>query len=106
MSQSDPDPVTGSARPRRMASLTDADVMAAIADVARQHLRWTGPISPDVPLVEALALDSLRQLTLIVEIENRFRIRFDQEDESSVKTFSDLTTLIGRKLAQRTSDAR
>jgi acyl carrier protein len=89
-----------------MASLTEADVMAAIADVAWQHLRWTGPISPDLPLVEALALDSLRQLTLIVEIENRFRIRFDQEDDSSVKTFRDLTALIGRKLAQRTSDAR
>lgn len=106
MSQSDPNPVAEHALPRPATNLTEADVMAAIADVARQHLRWSGPISPDLPLVEALALDSLRRLTLIVEIENRFRVRFDQGDESSVVTFGDLAALIGRKLDRRTSDAR
>ena len=106
MSQPNPDAAASGASHRAAVRLTKAEVMAAIADVARGHLRWTGPISPDLPLVEALALDSLRQLTLIMEIENRFRIRFDAGDESSITTCGDLAALIGRKLAQRTPDAR
>ena len=86
--------------------LTEVEVLAAIADVAREHLRHVGPIAPDLPLVEALALDSLRRLTLIVEIEDRFRIRFDAQDESSIRTCGDLAALIGRKLAERSPDAR
>jgi acyl carrier protein len=86
--------------------MTEAEVMAAIADVAREHLRWTGPIAPDLPLVETLSLDSLRQLTLVVEIENRFRICFNPGDESSIRTCGDLAALIGRKLAERNPDAR
>ena len=86
--------------------MTEAEVVAAIAAVAREHLQWTGPISPEQPLVEALALDSVRQLTLIMEIENRFRIRFETGDESSIRTCGDLVALIGRKLAQRSPDAR
>ncbi len=86
--------------------MTEAEVMAAIAEVAREHLRYTGPIAPDLPLVDALALDSLRQLTLLVEIENRFRIRFDTGDESSIRTCGDLVALIGRKLAERSPNTR
>lgn len=106
MSRPNAGPVTGGAQPGAFAVPTEAEVMAAIADVAREHLRWTGPISPDLPLVEALALDSLRQLTLIMEVENRFRIRFDAGDESSVRTCGDLAALVGRKLAQRIPDGR
>jgi len=79
--------------------------MAVIADVAREHLRWTGPISLDLPLVEALALDSLRRLTLIVEIEDRFRVCLEAGDELSIKTCGDLAALIGRKLAERSPEA-
>ena len=87
-------------------SPSEADVLAQIADVAREHLQWTDPIAPEQPLVEALALDSLRQLTFIVELENRFRIRLDEGDGSDVQTVSDLIDLIRRKLAERPSDDR
>ena len=86
--------------------MTQAEVMAGIAEVARKHLEWTGPIAADLPLVEGLSLDSIRQLTLIVEIENRFRIRLDAGDESGVRTCGDLAALIGRKLAEPRPDAR
>lgn len=86
--------------------MSECDVLEAIAEVAREHLKWSGPVTPEMPLVEALRLDSLRLLTLVVEIENRFRIRLDDEDGSSLRTVGDLAALIARKLAQRTPDAR
>jgi acyl carrier protein len=86
-------------------SLADpATVMAGIADVAREHLQWTAPLSRDLRLVEAMDLDSLRQLTLVVEIENRFRIRLDGQDERSIQTVGDLVDLIQRKLAEADAD--
>ncbi len=79
----------------------DGHVLAEIAEVARTHLAWTGPLSRDMPLVETFGLDSVRQLTLIMEIENRFRIRLDEQDEASLVTVGDLLDLIGRRIADR-----
>jgi acyl carrier protein len=77
----------------------DPDVLAGIADVARRHLNWHGAISREMPLLETFDLDSLRQLTLVVEIEDRFRIRLDDRDEESITTVGDLVDTIRRKLA-------
>jgi acyl carrier protein len=73
-------------------------VLEAIADVARTHLNWTGDLSRDMPIVETFELDSVRQLTLVIEIENRFRVRLDGEDEQSIVTVGDLVSVIRRKL--------
>ncbi len=77
----------------------DAAVLAGIIEVARRHLDWHGEVSRDMPLVETFNLDSLRQLTLIVEIEDRFRIRLDDRDEESIATVGDLVDAIRRKRA-------
>jgi acyl carrier protein len=76
----------------------DAFVLAGIADVARRHLEWTAPISRELRLVEAFQLDSLRHLTLVIELENRFRIRLDDQEESAIVTVGDLVDMIRRKL--------
>ncbi|MGE5358840.1 MAG: acyl carrier protein [Bacteroidales bacterium] len=79
--------------------MTDDEILAGIADVARKHLAWMGPLSLDMPLVETFELDSLRQLTLVIELENRFRVKLDEEDEQSLATVGDLVNLIRRKRA-------
>jgi len=84
----------------------DAAILAAIADVAREHLGWTGPVRREMRLVETLALDSIRQLTLVIEIENRFRVRLDDEGSEAVETAGDLVDLLRRKAAGGGSDAR
>jgi acyl carrier protein len=81
-----------------MTASAEAEVLCGIADVARAHLNWTGPLTRDMPLVETFELDSLRQLTLVIEIENRFRICLDGEDEQSLCTVGDLLDVIRRKL--------
>jgi acyl carrier protein len=82
------------------------EVLAGIEEVARTHLAWNGPLSRDMPLVETFGLDSVRQITLIIEIENRFRIRLDEQDEASLVTVGDLLDVIGRKVAARTPNDR
>ncbi len=81
-------------------------VLDGIADVARAHLGWTGELSPDLPIVETFELDSLRQLTLVVEIETRFRVRLDAEDEQSIATVGDLVRVIRRKRGSPASNDR
>jgi acyl carrier protein len=78
---------------------TDDEVLAGIAEVAREHLDWRAPLSPEMRLVEDLRLDSIRLLTLAVEVENRFRVRLDEQDEEEIETVGDLAATVRRKLA-------
>lgn len=77
--------------------MNDAEILAAVAELAREKLEWTGPVRPDMHLVEDLELDSLRLLTLAVEVENRFEICLDEEEEASIETVADLVGVIRRK---------
>jgi acyl carrier protein len=75
-------------------------ILAGIAEVARVHLGWEDPLTPDMRLVEDLRLDSIRLLTLAVEVENRFRVRLDELDEGGIETVGDLVTTVKRKLGE------
>jgi acyl carrier protein len=74
--------------------VTDEQVLEAIAEVARIHLGYTGPVRPEMKLVEELSLDSLKLLTLAVEVENRFRIRLDPELDHELETVADLVEAV------------
>ena len=76
----------------------EAAILAGIADVARLHLGWEGPLTADMRLVEDLRLDSIRLLTLAAEVENRFRIFLDELDEGAIETIGDLVAVVRRKL--------
>ena len=73
-------------------------ILAGVAEVARVHLGWEDPLTPDMRLVEDLRLDSIRLLTLAVEVENRFRVRLDELDEGGIETVGDLVATVKRKL--------
>lgn len=76
----------------------EAEILAGIAEVARHHLGWEGSLALDMRLVEDLRLDSIRLLTLAVEVENRFCILLDELDEGAVETVGDLVSIVRRKL--------
>jgi len=78
--------------------MNDEAILAAVAQVARHHVAWHGPVYPDMRLAEDLNLDSLKLLTLAVEIENHFRICLDPEDDHELETVGDLVHAISRKL--------
>jgi acyl carrier protein len=77
-------------------TLTDGDVLAGIAEVARKHLGWEGRLSPELRLVEDLELDSLKMLTLALEVENHFRVRLDPE--AGIETVGELVAAIRERL--------
>ncbi|MEM7353692.1 MAG: phosphopantetheine-binding protein [Acidobacteriota bacterium] len=79
--------------------MTEAEILDRIATVAREKLDLEIELKQDMRLVEDLALDSIRLLTLAMEVEDRFRICLDEEDEEGIETVADLVELVGRKLA-------
>jgi acyl carrier protein len=76
-----------------------AAILDGIAQVAREHLGWEGPVTPEMRLVEDLRLDSIRLLTLAAEVENHFEILLGEEDEAGIETVGDLVRIVERKLA-------
>ena len=78
--------------------MTDAEILAGIRDVARVHLKVEREIQMETPLVETLALDSLRMITLVAELENRFRVCFEAGDEVGLTTVGDLVAILRRRL--------
>ena len=80
-----------------------SEILIGVEAVAAEHLAHRGSLEPDMRLVEDLELDSIRLLTLAVEVENRFRIALDPEDEEGIATVGDLVDAVERKLAARES---
>ena len=74
------------------------EILAAIDRVAREHLDLGIPLRREQRLVDDLELDSLKALTLAVEVENRFRIRLDPDIEAELETVGDLVDAVGRQL--------
>jgi acyl carrier protein len=83
-------------RPPAVSGGADEEI-GILEEIARRHLQWEGNLTRDRPLIETLALDSLRLLTLVVAVEDRFRICLDEEDEANITTVGDLVDLIRRK---------
>ena len=77
------------------------EILAGVREVAREHLGFTGELGLETRLVEDLALDSLRLVTLAAEVENRFRVVLEPADEAAIATIGDLVAVVARKLAAR-----
>lgn len=80
--------------------MSEGEILAALTEVATEHLGWRGALAPQQRLVEDLQLDSLGLLTLAAEVENRFRIRLEPEDEAAIATVGDLVAAVARKLEE------
>jgi len=78
--------------------VNDNQIFDGIRDVMRRHLRLEIPVRPETDVLRDLNLDSVQRLTLIVELENHFRICFEAGDAEGVSTLGDVTTLIRERL--------
>lgn len=95
--------------------MTREEILQSIGEVARTHLvsgeagelarrLEAGRLNPDLRLAEDLALDSIQLLTLAVEVENRFRICMDPEDEEGIETVGDLADVVAAKLGAKSGE--
>ncbi len=74
-------------------------ILTEIGRLAREYADYVGPVRSEMRLVEDLELDSMRLFTLATEVENYFRIRLDEGDETDLVTVGDLVAVIERKLS-------
>lgn len=81
-------------------SVTDETLLEGIRQVAAEHLQHQDPIAPQTRLVEAMALDSIRMLTLVVELENHFQVMLEEGDEQGIETVADLMGVLRQRMEQ------
>ena len=73
------------------------EVLGEIARVLRDELGMSRQPRPSDDLVVDLQLDSVGLLTLVVGLEDRFRVALNEEDAAAVRTVGDLAALVLRR---------
>jgi len=72
-------------------------IQEELSTVVIRELKLEGALKPgDL----ADQLDSVQRLTLVVAIEDHFRVCFDPNDEEQIHDVKDLVSLIHRKLGE------
>jgi acyl carrier protein len=73
------------------------EVLREISRVLREELGLSREARPDDDLVSDLQLDSVGLLTLVVGLEDRFRVALKEEDAAAIRTVRDLAALVFRR---------
>ena len=71
------------------------DIREELTAIVREKLRYDGPLA-DGDL--ASQLDSVQRLTLVIAIEDHFKVCFDPDDEQQIQNLDDLLGLIKKKV--------
>ena len=70
------------------------EVLQEIARIVHDELGVARAPKPSDDLVTDLQLDSVNLLTLVVGLEDRFRVALEEEDAAKVRTVHDLAALV------------
>jgi acyl carrier protein len=70
-----------------------------VCRIIAERLRVATAVEPGTDLARDLQLDSVQQLTLVVELENHFQICFDPGEEEGIATVDSVVQLIASRLA-------
>jgi acyl carrier protein len=73
-------------------------ILEGVRAVFAEQLRIED-LTEDTHLLRDLKLDSIQQLTLVVELENRFRVAFGDGDEAGIESVGDVVDLLERRLS-------
>jgi len=76
------------------------DTLAEVERIVRSICDEPVDLCPDTHLVADLGLDSVRQLDLVVQLENRFSIALEPEEQHEVITIAQLVAWIDRAREQ------
>ena len=84
--------------------MTESQILENVRKVLEEHLQISFPVGRETDLFRDLELDSLKQLTLVVELENRFRICFDEGDEDGLRTIGDVVEFIANRITSGSTE--
>ncbi len=80
------------------AAIPRAEILEEVRKVFAEELK-IHDLTEDTHLLRDLKLDSIQQLTLVVELENRFRVAFGEGDEAGIEKVGDVVDLLERRLS-------
>jgi len=73
------------------------EVLGEIGRVLREELGMQREVRPGDDLVRDLQLDSVGLLTLVVDLEDHFRVALKEEDAAVIRTVAELAALVLRR---------
>jgi acyl carrier protein len=79
----------------------EEDVLEEVRRIARAELAFEGNVDPSSRLKEDLELDSMSMIIVAVGLENRFRVRLEEEDAGVLTTVADLIDLVARRRGEQ-----
>ncbi len=82
-----------------MASPSPAEVIDALTSLLHNEVDAKAVVRPESDLLRDLRLDSLTLMTLVVGLEDRFRVTLSEEDSEGIRTVGELAALVVRKAA-------
>jgi len=77
------------------------EVVAVISRVLRDEVGVDRAVRPEDDLQTDLQLDSVGLLTLVVGLEDHFRVALAEEDAAGVRTVADLAALVASRIEGR-----
>jgi acyl carrier protein len=77
------------------------EILDELQRIIREELELPAQVSPTAHLTRDLGLDSLGLLTVAVGLENRFRVRLDEQDATWVSTAGDLARLVRIRMEEQ-----
>lgn len=95
-----PSPIAPASSPPS-AAVDPAEVIEEMKRIATRELELPAPIAPGAHLVRDLGLDSLSLTVLAVGLENRFRVKLNEEDAQGIETAADLAELVVRRVREQ-----
>jgi len=78
----------------------EAEVLSAVRRIFAEELQRQDPVELEHELGADLQLDSVQLLTLVVGLEDAFRVALAEEDAGEVRTVGDLVRLVARRRAE------
>jgi acyl carrier protein len=76
------------------------DVLEELKRIAKKDLEYDGEILLEQSLKTDLQLDSMGMIIVAVGLENRFRVKLQEEDAGALVTVNDLVQLVCRRVAE------
>ncbi|HYZ90580.1 MAG TPA: acyl carrier protein [Myxococcales bacterium] len=77
------------------------EVVAVIGRVLRDEVGISRAVRPEDDLLTDLQLDSVGLLTLVVGLEDHFRVALAEQDAAAVRTVGDLASLVAARVEAR-----
>lgn len=76
--------------------MTEAEIRGVVCEVLSAETGREGPFEPETHLVDQLGLDSLGLLSITVELENRFELCLEPEEDEPLLRVGDVVGLLLR----------